>query len=146
MTDLENIMQFRNQGYYCSQQLVLSGLEMLGRSNPDLVRSMQGLACGLGFSGELCGALIGGAALLGLYAGKGTPEQEEDPRLFFMLEDLVAWFRSEYEEQYGGIRCDEILGTAGRTKIPPCPLLVSGVTQKVKELLVENGFDLSGLD
>ncbi|NTW43388.1 MAG: C_GCAxxG_C_C family protein, partial [Anaerolineaceae bacterium] len=69
MTDLENIMQFRNQGYYCSQQLVLSGLEMLGRSNPDLVRSMQGLACGLGFSGELCGALIGGAALLGLYAG-----------------------------------------------------------------------------
>ncbi len=86
---------------------------MMGKSNPDLVRSMQGLACGLGFSGELCGALIGGAALLGLYAGKGSTEQEEDPRLFFMLEDLVAWFKLEIGSQYRGIRCDEIL-TAGR--------------------------------
>jgi len=83
---------------------------------------------------------------LGLYAGKGIPDQEEDPRLFFMLEDLVAWFKSEFVPQYGGIRCDEILNVTRQTKQPPCPLLVSGVTQKVKELLVENGFDLSGLD
>jgi C_GCAxxG_C_C family probable redox protein len=146
MNDLGTIMQYRNQGFYCSQQIILSGLEMMGKSNPDLVRSMQGLACGLGFSGELCGALTGGAALLGLYAGKGSPEQEEDPRLFFMLEDLVAWFKSEYEAQYGGIRCDEILAAASRAKTPACPGLVSAVTQKVKELLVENGFELSGLD
>ena len=146
MEDLANVMQFRYQGFYCSQQIILSGLEMMGKSNPDLVRSMQGLACGLGFSGELCGALIGGAALLGLYAGKGSTEQEEDPRFFFMLEDLVTWFKLEIGSQYRGIRCDEILTVAGQTKQPPCPLLVSGVTQKVKELLIENGFDLSGLD
>jgi C_GCAxxG_C_C family probable redox protein len=107
---------------------------------------MHGLAGGLGFSGELCGALTGGASLLGLYAGKGTPEQEEDPKLDFMIQDLVKWFKAEYGKQFGGIRCEEILAGNNQNKMTRCPLMVSGVIQKVNELLVENGFDLSGLD
>jgi C_GCAxxG_C_C family probable redox protein len=106
---------------------------------------MHGLAGGLGFSGELCGALTGGASLLGLYAGKGTPEQEEDPRLIFMVEDLVNWFKAEYSEQFGGIRCEEIIAGNSQNQATRCPILVKGVFQKAKELLVENGFDLSGL-
>ena len=41
-------------------------------------------------------ALTGGASLLGLYAGKGTRDQEEERRLRFMIEDLVKWFKAEY--------------------------------------------------
>jgi C_GCAxxG_C_C family probable redox protein len=146
MDDREQLMALRKQGFYCSQILIMQGLEMLGKSNPDLVRAMQGLAGGLGFSGELCGALTGGASLLGLYAGKGTPEQEEDPRLIFMVEDLVKWFKAEYSEQYGGIRCEEILSGNSQNQAVRCPIMVMGVLQKAKELLVENSFDLSGLE
>ncbi len=146
MDDLDQLMQLRQQGFYCSQILILQGLEMTGKSNPDLVRAMHGLAGGLGFSGELCGALTGGASLIGLYAGKGTPEQEEDPRLLFMTEDLVKWFKAEYREQFGGIRCEEILAGNGQNQAKRCPILVMGVLQKVKELLVENGFDLSSVE
>lgn len=146
MDDIDSLMSLRRQGFYCSQILILQGLEMLGRTNPDLVRATHGLAGGLGFTGELCGALTGGAALVGLYAGKGTPEQEEDPRLLFIIEDLVKWFKAEFAEQYGGIRCAEILGNDGRNQATRCPVLVAGVLQKVKELLVENGYDLSGLE
>ena len=92
MDDREQLMALRQQGFYCSQIIMLQGLDMTGKSNPDLVRAMHGLAGGLGFSGELCGALTGGASLLGLYAGKGIPEQPEDPRLDFMIVDLVKWF------------------------------------------------------
>ena len=143
---MDELIEFRKQGFYCSQIILLKGLEQMGKSNPDLVRAMQGLAGGLGFRGELCGALTGGASLIGLYAGKGTPEQEEDPRLLFMMEDLVKWFKAEYGEQFGGIRCEEILAGDNRNQTTRCPLMVSGVIQKVNELLVENGFDLSGLD
>lgn len=146
MDDLDRLMDLRKQGFYCSQILILQGLEMTGKSNPDLVRAMHGLAGGLGFTGELCGALTGGAALLGLYAGKGTPEQQEDPHLIFMVEDLVKWFQTEYAGQFGGMRCAEILAGDSQNQARRCPLLVAGVLQKVKELLVENGFDLSGLD
>jgi len=146
MDDREQLMALRQQGFYCSQIIMLQGLEMTGKSNPDLVRAMHGLAGGLGFSGELCGALTGGASLLGLYAGKGVPEQPEDPRLDFMIADLVNWFKAEYGEQFGGIRCAEILAGDGQNKTVRCPVMVMGVLQKVKELLVENGVDLSGLE
>jgi C_GCAxxG_C_C family probable redox protein len=144
--ELEQLMVLRQQGFYCSQMLILQGLEMSGKSNPDLVRAMHGLAGGLGFSGELCGALTGGAALLGLYAGKGEPGQLEDPLLDFMIQDLVKWFKAEYGEPFGGVRCEEILAGNSQNKNTRCPLMVIGVLQKVKELLVENGYDLSGLD
>jgi hypothetical protein len=90
--------------------------------------------------------VTGGAALLGLYAGKGTPEQTEDPRLDFMVIDLVKWFKAEYSEQFGGIRCEEILAGNSQNQAISCPILVNGVLQKVKELPVENGYDLSGLE
>jgi C_GCAxxG_C_C family probable redox protein len=146
MDDIDQIISLRKQGFYCSQMLILRGLELLGKTNPDLVRAMHGLAGGLGFSGELCGALTGGACLLGLYAGKGTPEQEEDPRLFFMVTDLVKWFKAEYGEPFGGIRCEEILAGNSQNKAVRCPVMVAGTLQKVKELLIENGFDLSGME
>lgn len=142
--DLDQLIARRQQGFYCSQILVLQGLERLGKENPDLVRCLHGLAGGLGFSGELCGALTGGAALLGLYAGKGTPAEPEDPKLDFMIQDLVKWFKAEYAEQFGGIRCAEVLSGNSQTKTTRCPVLVMGVYQKVKELLIENGYDLEG--
>jgi len=144
MDDLDQLIALRRQGFYCSQILILMGLEMMGKDNPDLIRAMHGLAGGLGFSGELCGALTGGAALLGLYAGKGTPEQPEDPQLDFMIVDLVKWFKTEYAEQFGGIRCEEILAGNSQNQVTRCPLMVMGVLQKVNELLIVNGYDLSG--
>jgi C_GCAxxG_C_C family probable redox protein len=145
MADMDQLMALRKQGFYCSQILMLQTLEMTGKSNPDLIRVMQALAGGLGFTGELCGALSGGASVLGLYAGKGLPEEEEDPRLLFMIEDLVKWFKQAYGKQFGGIRCTEILSGNNQNLASRCPVMVLGVLQKVKELLVENGFDLSGM-
>jgi len=145
MEDMERMRALKQQGFYCSQILLSLGLEMQGKSNPELIRAMHGLAGGLGFSGELCGALSGGASLLGLYAGKGTPEQEDDPRLLLMIEDLVKWFKAEYGEQFGGIRCEEIIAGDSQNTMRRCPVMVIGVFQKVKELLVENDYDLSGL-
>lgn len=144
MDDMERMREMKAQGFYCSQILMKLGLELQGKDNPDLVRAAHGLAGGLGFSGELCGALSGGAILLGLYAGKGQPEEEQDPRLDFMIVDLVNWFKQEYGQSYGGIRCEDIVGDSGKNMATRCPLIVAGTFQRVKELLVENGFDLAG--
>lgn len=146
MEDLERMRELKQQGFYCSQILMLMGLEMQGKENPDLIRATHGLAGGLGFTGELCGALSGGAALLGLYAGKGTAPDEEDPRLDFMITDLVNWFKQEYIPRYGSIRCEDILNGDAKNKATRCPLIVAATFQRVKELLVENGFDLYGLE
>lgn len=144
MDDLDRIRALRQQGFFCSQILTIMGLELQGKTNPDFVRAMNALAGGIGFTGEICGALTGSACVLGLYAGKGTPEEEENLRLNFMLEDLTHWFTSAYGQAYGGIRCQEILEGDARNMSIRCPNIVLGAWQKVKELLVENGFDLAG--
>jgi hypothetical protein len=144
MNDLDQIIKLKEQGFLCSQILILMGLELQGKTNPDLVKTMQGLAGGIGFSGNLCGALTGGACLLALYAGKGRPEDQEDERLNLMLLDLVDWFQSTTGAQYNGTNCDQII--EGRQSNIPlrCRGIVQSVYKKVKETLVEYGFDLSG--
>ena len=138
------MLQLAQQGFYCSQILLFMGLEAQGKKNVDLIRSMAGLAGGLGFSGEVCGALSGGACLLGLYAGRGAPEEEEDERLNLMIGELVEWFTDEYGRKYGGIRCDTILDDDPASRTTRCPSIVLGTYEKVKDLLSQNGFDLSG--
>ncbi|MEN6321334.1 MAG: DVU_1555 family C-GCAxxG-C-C protein [Syntrophaceae bacterium] len=146
MDDMVRMRELAKQGFFCSQILIILGLELQGKSNPDLVRCMHGLAGGLGFTGETCGTLTGGACLLGLYAGKGLPAEERDPRLFLMIEALVTWFKEKYGAQYSGITCNQILENNLKNRSTRCPPLVAETYQKVKELLVENGFDLSGTD
>ena len=145
MTDeMIRMLQLAQQGFQCSQILLLMGLEAQGKDNVDLVRVMSALAGGLGFSGDICGTLTGGACMLGLYAGRGRADEEEDPRLNIMIGELVEWFTTEHGRKYGGIRCEEILSREGKEMGSPGPAIVLATFQKVKDLLVENGLDLAG--
>lgn len=143
MSDAERIAELRSERFYCSQVIVKLLLELQGVENPAVVRAAEGLAGGLGFTGETCGALTGGAIGLGLYAGRGRAEDDDDPNLIFMIEDLVKWFKEGFGAEYGGIRCAEILAGDPQAQLTRCPLLVTGTLQKAKELLVANGFDLT---
>jgi C_GCAxxG_C_C family probable redox protein len=142
--EMFRMVELGGKGFYCSQILIFMGLEAQGKENPDLIRAMAGLAGGLGFSGDTCGALTGGACLLGLYAGKGLDDEREDPRLNVMITELVEWFSDKYGKLYGGISCETILDKNPQSRNTRCPSLVLGTYEKVKTLLLENGFDLSG--
>lgn len=146
MSDQDEMLALKDQGFNCSQIIVKMGLDLLGKDNPDLVKSMQGLAGGLGYTGEVCGALTGAVCLLGLYAGKGSTEDSDDPRLIIMVEDLVKWFKEDGTKAYGGIRCQNIVNDDSQKMAARCPQLIEGCFQKAKELLVENGYDLSGME
>ena len=145
MDSLERINELKSQGFFCSQILLLLGMELSGKDNPDLVRAMQALAGGLGFTGHNCGSLTGGACLLGLYAGKGAADEIVDSPLDLMIMDLVKWFQQEVGAKYGGIDCDDIIKQDPANIPVLCPPIIEAVFNKVKELLVEYGYDLSGV-
>ncbi|HNR14216.1 MAG TPA: C-GCAxxG-C-C family protein [Thermodesulfobacteriota bacterium] len=144
MTDeMLRMMQLAQQGFHCSQILLFMGLEAQGKTNEDLIRAMSGLAGGIGFSGDVCGALTGAACLLGLYTGKGKPQEEEDAMLIVMVAELMDWFSKEYGQACGGIRCETILADDLQNKSTRCPALVLRTYEKAKALLLENGYDLA---
>ena len=145
MTDVFlKMLELAQAGFYCSQILLIIGLEAQGKENPDLVRAMSGLIGGMGFSGRTCGALTGGACLIGLYAGKGTAEEMEDSRLNDMVRALVEWFEQEASSQYNGTACNDILENNPMNRMARCPQLVQNTLGKVEEILAANGYDLSG--
>lgn len=143
---LLTVMQLGGKGYSCAQIVLLTGLNYMGRENPDLIRAAAGLAQGGGCSGELCGALSGGLCLLGLHLGKGQDAElaEPDEQLFY--NNLVEWFRDTHAVQ-GKITCDAILGLepgqACAMNPGICGNIVASVMDYAVGMLVERGYDPS---
>ena len=135
----DRMLELSGQGFYCAQILLILALEAEGKENPDLVRAMSGLNGGLGFSGNVCGALTGGCCLLGYFCGKGEAEEMEAPESSQAIGEFVDWFRGFTEEAYGGFDCDHILEGDPSNKMRRCPGIVEGVFRKCMELLSEHG-------
>ena len=133
------MMKLKAKGYCCAQIILILALEGQGKRNADLVRSVGGLCFGINWSGEVGGALSGGACLISLYAGKGTDEDAPDSRCMTMIGELVEWFTKVAEDQYGGTRCHEIIEKCPDRSI--CSLIVADTYNKCMDILVRHGFD-----
>lgn len=146
MEKLPKVLEYSAQGFNCSQVLLLLGLELQGKENPELISAVQSLGGGIGFSGLNCGALTGGACLLGLFAGRNESAIEEDERLQLMLIDLVDWFKEQIVQKYGGVDCADILEGNRANYTLRCVEIIEVVFQKCKELLVDYGYNIDGCD
>ncbi len=96
--------------FQCSQATLVVGQEKLGRKDWEVVRAMEAFAGGLGANGEVCGALIGALAVMGLRFGRGGEEEKFDRRMWGYTRQLPKRFREEIVPSHGGIRCREIAG------------------------------------
>ena len=133
------MMKLKAKGYCCAQIILILALETQGKTNADLVRSVGGLCFGINWSGEVCGALSGGACLISLYAGKGADEEAPYGGYIKMLGELVEWFTRVADDQYGGTRCHEIIEKFPDRSI--CSLIVADTYKKCMDILVSHGFD-----
>jgi C_GCAxxG_C_C family probable redox protein len=136
------VIELSLQGFSCSQILALMALEAQQKDAPEVVRAMSGLVAGCG-AGKLCGALTGGCCVLGLYAGKGSAEEQENTRFPLMLSQLVEWFEAQYGAQYGGTDCSSIIQDDAMLKMTRCPQIVAETLAKVKEILADSELDLT---
>lgn len=135
---LMKIMELKAKGYCCAQIILVLALEAQGKTNTDLVRSVGGLCYGV-HAGEVCGALLGGTCLISLYTGKGSEQETPHDNSVMMIRELVDWFRGAADDEYGGIRCDEIIDRYPDRSI--CGLIVADTYEKCMKILVGNGFD-----
>lgn len=139
--DAFRMFQLAAQGFCCSQIIIILGLDDQGKENPDLIKAMQGLCGGIGRSGKTCGALTGGACLIGLNAGKGTPGEFGQAKINVMIKDLREWF----EDAQGSIDCEGILDHSldeGNIYPVQCGNIVSATFNKVQEILAAYTEDL----
>lgn len=139
------MLQLGQQGFTCSQIIMLLALELRGVDNPDLVRAMGGMAYGCGSGYGSCGVLTGGCCMMALYAGKGSTH--ETPLDFFelMLQELNDWFSRHTGCAVDDMSCHAIVGEAGpAASRQRCGHILQETYSKVIEILTANGIDLFG--
>lgn len=135
------MMQLGQKGFNCSQILLLLALEERGRTNPDLVRAMAGLAYGCGTGRAACGVLTGACALLAFWAEKENDPEQPAEILPMMLQELSDWFDQRVGQPHGGITCDAITGDAGpAASRQVCGSIVADTYAKALEIASDNGF------
>lgn len=88
---------FRSGTYYCSESVVQTINELLGKPySEDVVKLASGFPIGMGKSGCLCGAVSGGQMALGMVYGRveGQPMQD---KMFEVAKALHDYILSEYK-------------------------------------------------
>jgi C_GCAxxG_C_C family probable redox protein len=142
MTDAyTQMMTLAQQGFYCSQIIMIMALELKVKENPDLIRAMGGLAGGMGFTGGTCGCLTGGVCMLGLFTAKGDANIPEDSNGRIMVKELVAWFEKEIGGLYGSSNCRDILQNDPVNKLKRCPGIIEKTWDKAIEILTDYGYE-----
>ena len=132
------ILQLSQQGYPCSQIMLLMGLEVKGEENPDLVRAVQGLAQG-GFNEKMtCGALTGACCMISLFGGRAYPDEYPHLELKDMVTELVDWFENVYGKEFGGMICCDIRQNGNALeKKQRCGDIIAATCNKALEILAQ---------
>ncbi len=74
-----------------------------------MVRALGAFGGGFGGNGEVCGALVGGIATIGLKFSRSREEEKEDPRMWAYAHEFFDRFRDEIVKDHGGISCRDIV-------------------------------------
>ena len=143
MTKGEIAKQYFLNGYNCAQAVALAFLQETGLDERTLERATIALGGGLGRLRETCGAVSGGAVVLGLL----FPERNKT-EIYVLVQELAKRFR----EKNGSYNCGELLSGAGvRTdtspqaearsgtyyKKRPCPDLISDAADILDGIIQE---------
>jgi len=81
--------------------------EKLGKKNDDLVKALDPFGGGLGGQGEVCGAVVGGLAAIGLLFGRDKAGEETNVNMWKYSREFMKRFGKEITG--GGILCRDIV-------------------------------------
>lgn len=143
------MVKLKMSGYCCSQIMMKMALDAEDKENTDLIRAISGLCFGAGSYQKTCGVLTAGAAILGLYAGKGTDREFPKPGFSEMVDAYTEWFTTEFN----GTECQDIIGACTITDYETnqsyalkCGGILVKSYHKIQEILQQHDFEFGTRD
>lgn len=105
MGSSEDVIRLYKEGYDCAQCILKA---MNDRIDFDEDTALKAISCmGMGLlEGNICGAVLGGLAVIGLRYGSSAPDSSS--RGITIIKR--AQFLTEFKKKYNGLTCPEIMG------------------------------------
>ena len=109
--------KYEKDFHNCAQCTLLTLQEMFSLPGDDALKAATGFAGGIGRTGSVCGAVLGGVMALGLLYGRDRetmkhPDAEiraqRRGEIELKMGTLIKKLRARYEEEYGSILCNDI--------------------------------------
>lgn len=100
-------MKLFEQGYNCSQSVVLAYADMLGLDWDQAAKMSASFGGGLGRMRYVCGSVSGMSMVAGMLTAASDPKNIEQKRENY---DVVQKLAKEFEERNGSIICRELVG------------------------------------
>ncbi|NLS44330.1 MAG: C_GCAxxG_C_C family protein [Firmicutes bacterium] len=109
LTLIENTASEFEQIYGGCAQAVLAGFkENTKVISDDLFRAGTGLAGGIGLTGNVCGALLGGALVIGAVRGRSFNDLKDPDKIRYQTLEMVRELYEAFEAEYGSVCCYDI--------------------------------------
>jgi C_GCAxxG_C_C family probable redox protein len=142
----EKAVQMMMKRFHWSQAVLAVGQEKLGRKDDEVMRALGAFGGGLGGNGEVCGAVAGAIAVMGLRFSRAREDEKEDPRMWSYAHEVLERFQKEIAKNHGSILCREIARVNWKDreqvkafykseKVLECGRIVGETAQLVGELL-----------
>jgi C_GCAxxG_C_C family probable redox protein len=72
------------------------------------MKAMGAFGGGLGGNGEVCGAIAGALAVMGLRFSRASEDEKDDPKMWSYAHEILERFQKEIAKNHGSILCREI--------------------------------------
>ena len=93
--------------FHCSQAVLAAAHEKLGISSPEVVKAVGLYGGGVSGTGEVCGALLGGIAVISSLYSRSSLDEKESPKMWKLGHMLDGRF-AEITSRHGGKLCRDI--------------------------------------
>lgn len=103
----EKAMKLFEQGYNCSQSVVLAYADVLGLDWDQAAKMSASFGGGLGRMRHVCGSVSGMSMVAGMLTATSDPKNTEQKKENY---EVVQKLAKEFEERNGSIICRELLG------------------------------------
>ena len=91
------------------------GQEKINRIDESTVKAVGAFGGGIASSGNVCGILLGGVALISSIYSRGNLDEKENPRIWALSSKFLRKFEA-LTESYGGMDCRDIAGVDWKDK------------------------------
>jgi len=96
-----------NRGFYCSQAVFYAYCERFGLDKDMACRIATPFGAGIGWTGNMCGAVAGALMVIGLCHGNTDPDDMDAKKKVFAA---TQKFMVEFVDRHASINCTELLG------------------------------------
>jgi C_GCAxxG_C_C family probable redox protein len=107
MDPIDLSKSYFNEGYRCSQSVLLAFAEELGLDFVTAAKLSSAFGGGIARSGRICGAVSGALMVLGLRYGNSLPNDQGAKEATYAL---ARRYMDEFAKRHGSVDCPGLLG------------------------------------